>query len=104
MWHHEFLETPEHLALKVSGNLDTAASAEFEAEFARLLGLDRDLVVDLTGLSYLNSTGIRSFLKVEKIVRSQGRTLRFIGANSRVIRIFSYCGLEDYFDLAPVQS
>ena len=80
------------------GELDAltapALDAHVEACVARL---DGALVVDLTGLTYLNSRGIGALIQLDKRLREAGRPMRLRGASPRFDRIFRFCGLDTYF-------
>lgn len=84
--------------LVLRGDLDTAASMELDARIEALVPtLAGDMVVNLTDLTYLNSTGIRSFIRLDKALKAHGRTFMLRGVSARIFRIFSYCGLDNYF-------
>lgn len=105
----EVLATPEGTSLKLSGELDTGAAAELDARIETLVPeVQSNLKIDLTDLSYLNSTGIRSFLRLDKLLKAKGLSFVFKGASPPLFRIFRYCGLDTYFrfvepDLAALQ-
>jgi anti-anti-sigma factor len=84
--------------IALRGDLDTAAAQDLDDRAEALTaGLEADLVVDLGGLSYLNSAGIRSFIRLDTQLKPRGRRLVFRNAAPRLIRIFQYCGLDGYF-------
>lgn len=57
--------------LKLTGRLDTAAAPLLEAEVAALEGIT-DLTLDLAGLEYLSSAGLRVLLLAQKRMNEQG--------------------------------
>lgn len=95
--------------MALCGELDTGAAQELDTMLEGLVPtLEGDLSIDLTGLSYLNSTGIRSFLRLDKMLKSKGKAFVFKGASPTIFRIFRYCGLDTYFtfvdpDVAALQ-
>lgn len=94
--HHEQNET----VLVLSGDLDTAASMDLDAQIEVLVPtLDGPLTIDLGGLTYLNSTGIRSFIRLDKLLKAKGGSFRLRAVGSRIFRIFSYCGLDTFFTM-----
>jgi len=52
-----------------------------------------DLVVDLTAVRFLDSSGIRVLLEADLTARSQGRRLRVVGAAGVVQRCLEITGL-----------
>jgi anti-anti-sigma factor len=94
----EIAEAPERLTVALIGDLDSCAAQELDAQFENLVPLvPAELTVDLGQLSYLNSTGIRSFIRLEKLLAPAGKRFVFINATPRLRRIFQYCGLDTYF-------
>jgi len=94
----DIIESPERLIVALIGDLDSCAAQELDAQLEALLPrIGEELTVDLGQLSYLNSTGIRSFIRLEKLLAPAGKRFVFTNANARLRRIFQYCGLESYF-------
>ena len=61
-----------HVAL--AGRLDTATVKDFEAEFyAHTVAHKKSVLVDLAGLTFLSSMGIRMFLKAAKDLKAEGK-------------------------------
>ena len=52
--------------LWVSGEIDMSVSERFEAAAAESLDGQREFVIDLSGVSFLDSTGIRAILSTAK--------------------------------------
>jgi anti-anti-sigma factor len=101
----EIVEAPERLTVALIGDLDSCAAQELDAQFEQLVPLvPAELTVDLGQLSYLNSTGIRSFIRLEKLLAPHGKRFVFANANARLRRIFQYCGLEGYFTFLDVDA
>jgi anti-sigma B factor antagonist len=67
--------------------LDGAITAELDQERA-------DLVVDLTAVSFLDSTGLGVLVKGLKGAREAGGTLDLVVASERIRRIFEITGLD----------
>ena len=56
----------EALKLTVSGRLDTSTAAKLEAEVERIGEDVSDLIIDLKGLEYISSAGLRVLLSTQK--------------------------------------
>lgn len=88
--------------IALAGDLDTTAAQELDQQVERaMLQLDATLILDVALLEYLNSTGVRSFVKADRQLKAQGRGLVIRGATHRFLRILRYCGLETYFSFEP---
>ena len=64
------------LRIVVRGELDLASAERFEA--ALLAATERSILVDLRGLTFMDSTGVRTLLQVTEDARREGRELRFL--------------------------
>jgi anti-sigma B factor antagonist len=59
----------------------------------------RDMVVDLSDVTFLDSTGLGVLVGRLKLIRGQGGTMRVFGARDRVLRVFTITGLDRVFDI-----
>lgn len=58
-----------------------------------------DLVVDLSKVTFLDSTGLGVLVGRLKLARTRGGHLRLVGADDRVLKVFSITGLDKVFDI-----
>ena len=66
-------ENGQELEFVISGRLDTMTAPELEAHLKdRLEGIS-SLILDITGLSYISSAGLRVLLSTQKVMNKQGR-------------------------------
>lgn len=79
--------------LKLTGRLDTAAAPLLEAEVAALDGIT-DLTLDMAGLEYLSSAGLRVLLLAQKCMNAQG-SMTLCHVNDIVIEVFELTGFID---------
>lgn len=100
---------PEGGGLCLVGDLDSLAAEVLEQQFEMLAeGRSGTLVLDVSRLGYLNSMGIRAFLRLDKLLKAKGASIVFKGTTPSIFRNFRYCGLDSYFmfaepDLATLQ-
>ena len=59
-----------------------------------------DVVLDLSRVTYLNSSNIAKLLKLRKTISVNNRTLKLCGVNTHVWGVFLVTGLEKVFDFA----
>lgn len=94
----EIVASATETTLALKGDLDTGAALDLDLQLEALVPtLDGNLVIDLSELVYLNSTGIRSFIRLDKALKPLGKSFVFREAAARIVRIFQYCGLDTYF-------
>lgn len=88
------------LVLTVTGRMDALNAQEFEAECLRWLEAgEKRLVVDMSGLDYISSAGLRSILAAAKKLKAQGGDLAFCALTGIVAEVFAVSG---FAKLLPV--
>jgi len=75
--------------LKLSGELDLASCPGLEQELDYAATLDTAVVVDLRGLTFIDSTGIAVLLKAYEQSGQNGARLQITGAQGAVERVFN---------------
>src|SRR5205085_2139293 len=75
--------------LLLRGELDMASVALLDERFQEACAAGRSLIViDLTDVTFCDSSGIRALLRAAEHCRSDGTTLRIVGAQRPVRRVF----------------
>jgi len=86
--------------VEAEGRLDAAAAAQLEAELGSLLAEGKSkIVVDLGGISYVSSTGLRVLLVAIKKARRGGGDLKLCCLSPRVHDIFHMAGFTAIFPI-----
>jgi len=93
------------LVLTLAGRLDSQTTPVCEAELGEHLARDpKRLVLDLEGLDYVASTGLRLLLLAAKRLKLKGGELRVCGLQANVQEVFEisgFNGLIPVFDTRP---
>jgi anti-anti-sigma factor len=86
--------------LNLEGELDLASVAELRGQFSQD-GADetRRVVLDLSQLTFIDSTGLRALIEVQQRVIRSGGTMALVGPERQVLRVFEIAGLTRVFDL-----
>jgi len=80
----------------LDGMLDTTSAPEFKELIDKLLEKDYlDLRMDLTGMNYISSVGIRAILTLIKKMVQRNQKLVFCGIAPAVKGIFDLSGLTE---------
>lgn len=58
-----------------------------------------DLVVDLSDVTFLDSTGLGVLVGRLKLTRTRGGSLRLVGTADRVLKVFAITGLDKVFEI-----
>jgi anti-sigma B factor antagonist len=74
------------------GELDLLAYDQVSAELAPLFDAAGDVVVDVSGLSFVDSSGIRLFVRLQRALDDRGR-LHLRGPTPHVASVFEVAGL-----------
>jgi anti-anti-sigma factor len=84
----------EELWVLPRGDLDIAASTELEETLSLALASDaKAIVIDLRGLEFLDSTGLRTL--VQAPMAEGGERISFVAGNDHVQSVFRISGLLD---------
>ena len=86
--------------VSLSGSLDTNTSSQAEARLQKLIdGGSLKILIDLTGIDYISSAGLRILLVVSKRLGKSGGKLRLCSLNETVQEVFDISGFSMIFDL-----
>jgi anti-sigma B factor antagonist len=92
-------------AFTVRGDVDLAtARALEEALEARVRDSVGALVVDLTRVAFIDSTGLQVLLRVRALLGREDRALALICPHGPVRRVFELAGVSDVFSLYPTRA
>jgi anti-sigma B factor antagonist len=82
--------------VRAAGSLDVATTPVLEQQLQELVDAGhRHLVVDLGGLSFMDSTGLRLALRWDAAGRKDGFQVRFMRGSPAVQRVFEVTGMAD---------
>lgn len=84
----------QKVIVKISGRLDTQTAPELEKEIVTELGACGELILDMNGLEYISSAGLRVILKAQKLMNTQG-VMKLTGVNESVMEVFEITGFLD---------
>jgi anti-sigma B factor antagonist len=80
--------------ISVVGDLDLATADAFEQEIATVLGADvSGVVVDLSGVDFLDSAGINALVTSRRLADESGRTFRVDRAGGFVREVLELTGV-----------
>jgi anti-sigma B factor antagonist len=80
--------------LILTGELDIAYAAQVEAMIKHLCASDvPGIALDLTGLTFIDSTGIRAVVAAQKLCQERAHEFAIVPGNAAVQRAFEATGL-----------
>jgi anti-sigma B factor antagonist len=97
------LEVQQHglsATLSVRGELDVSTAPDL-ADLCRSVHAQgtRDVVIDLTDTSFLDSSGLRALVGAHLLFNDVGGHLRLSHPSEPVMRLFDITGLSGYFSI-----
>lgn len=92
--------------VEVSGEVDLHTAPQLQAVLTGLVEPARpgeSVVVDLTGVAFMDSTGLGELVAAHKALQRRGDRLHLAVSNARVTRLLSLSGLDGVLDVHPSQ-
>ena len=89
-------DSSDNVVIVVTGDVDLGTAPDFEDELARAVeeGLDAGLVIDLTGVSFIDSTGLNALVRAFERQRLAGESLALVSDDSRVAMMLEVTRLD----------
>ena len=88
----------EVIILTVEGRLDTANTNEFNALIQPLLSVQNpNIIINCEGLLYISSSGLRSLITLQKIVKQHNGQLVLEAMRAEIRKIFDMTGCSGLF-------
>ncbi len=88
------------LLVTVAGRMDAVTAPEFEKSILDFIAQgERNFLINLSGLEYISSAGLRSILASAKRLKEQNGKLVFSGLQGHVKEVFSISGFHGIFKI-----
>lgn len=84
----------------VEGSINSANATEFGEALAALPGEAESIKLDIAGLEYISSAGLRVLLSLKK--RCGEKPFRVINASIEVMDVFNMTGFSEIMDIEPI--
>ena len=86
------------MTIKADGRLDAVTSPDMEKILKEIPSDLLELVIDLSGLEYISSAGLRVLLSAQKIMNKQGE-MTVTGCSEEIMEIFEVTGFSDILNI-----
>ncbi len=86
--------------ISISGDIDMYSSPELRKELMSIVQKKvSPLLVDFRGVSYIDSSGIATFVEGLKGMMKYGGKLKFVGIPEKIMEIFCFAKLDKVFEI-----
>ena len=94
----EIKRSAEETVIGVSGRLDTITAPTLEKTINEDVSDAKDLVLDMNGLEYISSAGLRVLLSAQKKMQKIG-SMKVKNVCAEIMEIFEMTGFADILDI-----
>jgi anti-sigma B factor antagonist len=91
---------PESRIVTVTGELDALTAPALATVFTKTLAAAQLVVVDLDGVRYLASAGLRVLIEAKQLAAERGKDLRLVCHSASANLVLDGSGLREYFTFA----
>lgn len=95
---------PAKVLIVLSGRLDIAGAGQIETEFTAAASHAEVVLVDMAGVSFLASIGIRLILTVAKALHRRGGRLVLFGCDHQVEKVLLTTGVGELTDIVETRA
>ena len=92
-----------HTVVELRGELDVSTAADLRERLLAIFGEDRtsSIILDLSGLGFMDSTGISVLLAAEERAIQLGGALFLVAPQKAVARVLHVTSLDKHFPIYP---
>ena len=94
----ETVKGPEEILVRCTGRITSSTSATLQATVRGLIPESNRIVLDLTDVSYLDSSGLGALVGLYVSAKRQHCELRLINLNQRLKQLFRLTKLASVFE------
>ncbi len=88
------------VVVTVEGDLDASSAPDLRAKFEELIGQrENQYVIDLTGVPFMDSSGIAALVNLFKRVRIGAGDVKLCGFQEEIEKVFKLTRLDRVFDI-----
>jgi len=85
--------------LQITGRVDSSVAKTLQQRVEDVMSRDGNIIVDLAGMTYVSSAGLRSFIILAKHAKASNRTIVLAAMQPEVVEIFEISGLLELFSI-----
>jgi len=90
----------DHVVLEIGGESDVYTAPRLRERLIEMVASgDKNIVVDLARVEFLDSTGLGVLVGAHRRLRATGGSLRLVCPHERLLKIFRITGLDSVFEI-----
>ena len=93
------IKTEEGLQLNVEGQVDTVTAPELQQKILSSFQKTGNVVLNIQGVAYMSSAGLRALLLGQKTAQSKGGSLKVVNVQPTVMQVFKMSGFQKILNL-----
>jgi anti-sigma B factor antagonist len=94
----EISRTPDGATIRCSGRLISTTAADLRTQVKPLIAPSRRIVLDLTGLTFMDSMGLGTIASLYVSARAAGAELQLVNVGRRIRDLFTMTHLLSLFE------
>jgi anti-sigma B factor antagonist len=96
-----YKEKGRYVVVNLSGRMDVHLASETEGRLNDLVKkhADKDFILNLEGVEYMSSSGLRVFVSLMRSLKESNRNLKLCNLSLAVRKVFEVVELMDMFDI-----
>jgi anti-sigma B factor antagonist len=94
----EIVRSPEEIIVHCSGRISSATSAQLQAAVREVIPQTKCVVLDLTNVNYMDSSGLGAVVALYLSAKRQGCRLKLINLSQRLQDLFRLTKLASVFE------
>ena len=85
--------------VELAGEVDLSCSPDARKQILECLGADKDLLVDLSQVSYIDSSGVASLVEGYQTAKKKSRKFGLIGVSDAAMNVLQLARLDKVFPI-----
>jgi anti-sigma B factor antagonist len=91
------------ILLRVQGHLDSKSASQLLSHCSAIRSSGKNLVLNLSGVSFIASSGIGALLALVEQFRESGGKVRFVALSSAVESVIRLLNLDQFLTIDPTE-
>ena len=92
----KIVEAESTVTMILEGDVDLSDIRDFrEKSFELVKNTSKDMVIDFSGVRYLDSSGIGILLTLNKMQKGKGRSFRLVNCSENIVKILELSSLSE---------